>query len=45
MTTPAAKKTTAKLAEKLTTKQIAEALDTDPKTLRVFLRASEDSWP
>ncbi|MEV0343667.1 hypothetical protein AB0H49_32105 [Nocardia sp. NPDC050713] len=42
MTTPAAKKTTMKAAETLTTKQIAEALGTDPKTLRVFLRASDD---
>ena len=39
MTTPAAKKTT---AQALTTKQVAEALGTDPKTLRVFLRASDD---
>lgn len=37
MTAPA-KKTT----EPLTTKQVAEALGTDPKTLRVFLRASSD---
>ncbi|MGS2808149.1 hypothetical protein [Nocardia sp. MW-W600-9] len=38
MTAPAKKTTT----EKLTTKQVAEALGTDPKTLRVFLRASDD---
>jgi hypothetical protein len=43
MTTPApAKKATAKQTEALTTKQVAEALGTDPKTLRVFLRASDD---
>ncbi|MGQ4619090.1 hypothetical protein [Nocardia sp. R7R-8] len=42
MTTPAAKKTTTKPAETLSTKQVAEALGTDPKTLRVFLRASDD---
>ena len=39
MTAPAKKTTT---ADKLTTKQVAEALGTDPKTLRVFLRASSD---
>lgn len=33
---------TAKAPETLTTKQVAEALGTDPKTLRVFLRASAD---
>lgn len=33
---------TAKTADTLTTRQVAEALGTDPKTLRVFLRASDD---
>ena len=32
----------AKTTETLTTRQVAEALGTDPKTLRVFLRASDD---
>jgi hypothetical protein len=31
-----------KKADKLTTKQIAEALGTTPRELRVFLRASDD---
>ncbi|MFC3964060.1 hypothetical protein [Nocardia jiangsuensis] len=34
--------TTKATTESLTTKQVAEALGTDPKTLRVFLRASAD---
>lgn len=34
--------TKATTTEPLTTKQVAEALGTDPKTLRVFLRASAD---
>ncbi|WP_063059212.1 hypothetical protein [Nocardia sienata] len=34
--------TKATATEPLTTRQVAEALGTDPKTLRVFLRASAD---
>lgn len=30
-----------KKTEKLTTREVAEAIGTDPRTLRVFLRASE----
>lgn len=34
--------TKAATPETLTTRQVADALSTDPKTLRVFLRASTD---
>jgi hypothetical protein len=34
--------TTKSPTEPMTTRQIAEAVGTDPKTLRVFLRASDD---
>ncbi|WP_329407674.1 hypothetical protein OG563_36745 [Nocardia vinacea] len=34
--------TTKATTESLTTRQVAEALGTDPKTLRMFLRASAD---